>query len=855
MTQRGQSANQAYAAQLRHVSFSYDASSWALNDISLDIRSGEWVCITGPNGSGKSTLSKVIAGLSAPDDGVVTLLGNIVFDAQGAHAAQYRSARRDIGAVFQNPEDQIVTTVIEDDVVFGPENLGFSRRDMAQAISDSLHSVGLESMRFADPTHISGGQQQRVAIAGAMAMHPRMVVLDEITAMLDPEAREDVMRILSAWHAQGVTIVHVTHLAQEVQLAQRVIRMDHGRIIDDDVPQHQTDSSEKSNDVPLVEEQSLEETTLWYASESEHITDLNGTARNTTREWAIAIDCVTYRYPHSQQAVLDNYSLFVAQGQTVALMGRNGSGKTTLARLISALDSPDEGSITVAGIPVSSRRNASLFGTRKPKPANSRQRKALRRSVGYVMQHPERQLFAETVAQDVAYGPRNQGLGEDEITQRVDEALSLLRIQDLARRSPFDLSGGQQRLVAIAGVIACHPQVLILDEPTANLDAHAKQRIINMLTHLHKQGVTILMITHDAEEAHSLADRIEIMPDSKDSYADGDDDSSGINGTADIVDNLTDATGNTTQNQFSTDSPSHETPHVVNVSAPRHAPQYASRLSGEHIARNNQPVPMQSQNVNASARSSLLSSFDPRILLVVTIIAMFSAFTISNAAQLLAAITLVVAAACAGRIRVGELLRATHGFLVLFIFTGLLNIFFVRTGSILVQWGPLILTTGGIAASVLYICRFALVIILGAIVMNATTPIAVTDACESLMSPLRRFGIHTQDIALVMSLSVRFLPTLSSEARAIADAQASRGGSIESGSPLQRIRALGAIVVPVFAGTLRHADNLSLALDARSYESGIQRTHWRVMSVRRRDMALIACSALYIVALCVTALL
>lgn len=219
------------AARLEHVRFSYDNGvTWVLDGIDLTIRSGERLCLVGPNGSGKSTLARLIAGLAAPDGGDMTLLGHHVFDGETASAnpSEYRDARHGIGTVFQNPEDQIVTTIVEDDVAFGPENLGVARDDIGGRIDESLQSVDMAGFRHADPTRMSGGQQQRIAIAGMLAMNPRMLVLDEPTAMLDPDARIEVMRILDMLQRRGTTIVLVTHHHDETMHADRVLRIDGG---------------------------------------------------------------------------------------------------------------------------------------------------------------------------------------------------------------------------------------------------------------------------------------------------------------------------------------------------------------------------------------------------------------------------------------------------------------------------------------------------------------------------------------------------------------------------------------------------------------------------------------------------
>ena len=223
---------------LRDVRFTYDGgATWALDGVSLDIRRGERICLTGPNGSGKSTLSRVIAGLVAPDEGYVVLSGNVVFDESGAHADEYRTARCGIGAVFQHPEDQIVTTVTEDDVAFGPENLAIEHDEIGLRISGSLDAVDMSDYRASNPTRMSGGQQQRIAIAGMLAMDYDGLVLDEPTAMLDPQGRQEVVSIVEKLsREQNITVILITHHMDEAVCADRVIAMDDGKIIADGTP-------------------------------------------------------------------------------------------------------------------------------------------------------------------------------------------------------------------------------------------------------------------------------------------------------------------------------------------------------------------------------------------------------------------------------------------------------------------------------------------------------------------------------------------------------------------------------------------------------------------------------------------
>ena len=253
--------------------------------------------------------------------------------------------------------------------------------------------------------------------------------------------------------------------------------------------------------------------------------------------------------------------------------------------------------------------------------------------------------------------------------------------------------------------------------------------------------------------------------------------------------------------------------------------------------------------------ASFVARLDPRVKLPVFLLVMMCAFVISNGHQLAVGACAVAVVLAASRIGVRRLWRSIRVFLVLFALMGLANVFFVRTGTVLTTIGSVPITDDGLAISALYICRFAMVIVLGAVFLATTTPTAITDAVDSLFSPLRRFGLHTQEVALVFSLALRFLPTLAMETRAIMDAQAARGGSIETGSPLRRLHAMAAIIVPVFAGALRHADNLSLALDARCYEEGIDRTHWRTLRIMPYDIVFATGAILTVLAIAVLAFL
>ena len=788
-------------ARLNQVSFSYDGGqTWALDNLTMEVHAGEHLCILGANGSGKSTLGSILSGATAPDRGQVELMGRVVCSDTPDQGRQidteaYRQARRSIGMVFQNPEDQIVTTVVQDDVAFGPENLGLPRQRMLSCVPAALKQVDLQTRMNDDPTRMSGGQQQRLALAGSLAMNPGMMVLDEPGAMLDAAGRQEIQSILCRLTAQGTAVVHITHLLEQARQADRVLVLDHGRIVASGRP----DQILNRQDLPaLIGEPDHNPLTQSRTSDTDAKTAVGNHASPMVK-----LSDVSYSFPDAGSKALSQVNLELAAGQTLAIIGRNGSGKSTLARLICALAAPDSGSIQVAGLP--------LAGPDRPKAKHLRRQnlRLLRQRVGYVMQYPEHQLFADTVAQDIAYGPHNLGYGPEQVQQRVDDAMKLLGIGDLADRSPFDLSGGQRRLVAIAGVVACSPQLLVLDEVTASLDPQACARIMALLRVLHQRGVTIVMSTHADREALDLADQT-LLLEHGETLAYGP--------TAEVVERY--------HQLLATDAAEKEA-----------AGKETSGRKADRTQADQKPL-------------SLLARLDPRAKLVTFLLAMFTAFAISTPAQLVLALVVTVGLFSAARAPLRSIMNSVKGFLILMLLLALFNLLVTHTGRRLAAWGPFVLTTGGIWVAVLYACRFMLIIFLGALLVETTTPTQMTDACESLLSPLSRLGIHTNEIALVLSLALRFIPTLEREVQAIVEAQAARGGSIESGSLSQRLHAAIAITVPVFAGALRHADNLSRALDARCYEgSRQQRTHYRLLQLGRMDILFIALMALYLLAL------
>lgn len=543
--------------ECRGVSFSYDGAVPALDGVDLNIEDGEFFCILGGNGSGKSTFAKHLNALLQPDAGTVCVNGKDASDPELVY-----DIRSTAGMVFQNPDDQLVATLVEDDVAFGPENLGVESAQIAQRVREALKAVGLVGFERHETHALSGGQKQRVALAGVLAMEPRVLILDEASSMLDPRGRKGLMKACRALHDRGMTIVMITHFMEEASEADRVAVFRAGRVAmlgtpeeiltrADELAQLNLDMPAscclgmelRAKGVPVCaqvrEADMVAEIAQAYAERSGAGTvgqssapqseivggTVSASNEDDVPEPVIELSHVSYSYSLSarerrrwrkRSAVADksnkqalwgndpsspwalrDVSLTVRRGEFLGLAGHTGSGKSTLVQHLNGLIRPQEGSVRALGLDLSNKKDAA----------------AVKAKVGVVFQYPERQLFAETVAQDVAFGPHNLGLSQAEVARRVETSLSRvgLDLSTVGDKSPFELSGGQQRRVAFAGVLAMEPEVLVLDEPMAGLDPAARRDFLELIDRLHRDGLTVVMVSHSMDDLANCCDRIVVM--------------------------------------------------------------------------------------------------------------------------------------------------------------------------------------------------------------------------------------------------------------------------------------------------------------------------------------------------------
>lgn len=559
----------------------------ALSALNFSIEEGSFVCILGHNGSGKSTLAKLFNALQLPTEGTVFVSGM-----DSREEKNIFPIRREVGMVFQNPDNQIIASVVEEDVGFGPENIGLPTDEIWQRVNNALSAVHMEPYRLKSPNHLSGGQKQRVAIAGTLAMEPKTIVLDEPTAMLDPSGRKEVLEsVLELKRKKGISIILITHYMEEAVDADRILLMDSGKLVMDGSPREVFQNVERLKeyrmDVPIITELAhklqkkgfpIEKTILKKEELEEELFKLDkegfvlkeelspeklsteilskegdnpfSKERNIELEkmesrgeevvsvqnenaalsdYIVEVDHLSAIFQEGtamESFALKDLSMKIRRGSLTAVIGHTGSGKSTLVQHLNGLIKAKSGEIFVSfreNPPLVKTGKSFLFFKGKKTVIEKKGRlslseegfdyRALRFKVGLVFQYPEYQLFEETVLEDVMFGPLNQGKKREDAEVLAKEALASLGIgEELYAKSPFELSGGQKRKVAIAGVLAMGPELLILDEPTAGLDPAGRDELFEEIAGLRRNyAMTILLVSHSMDDVARYADEVLVL--------------------------------------------------------------------------------------------------------------------------------------------------------------------------------------------------------------------------------------------------------------------------------------------------------------------------------------------------------
>ncbi len=829
-----------------------------LDGASLDVAPGELVCLVGPNGAGKSTLARALCGTVQLDS------GSVLLDGKGATSAELHRA---VGFVRQDPESQLVAPVVFDEVAFGPCSLGLPEAEIRSRVTKVLAACGLAGFEGRAVSELSGGELQRVALAGVLAMRPGYLALDEVTSQLDASARTDVRAIVRRAVSEGVGVLLVTHDVEEMAAADRVALMADGRIAWAGTPGEFFGDAEVVwraglGRVPLGEllcrlsrdgflfGPSLDASRLIGAIEDDGFAGEArealgggrlGEASEPIREISSHTSALVARdvaVCYEGTAALDGATVTAAPGRVLLVAGRSGSGKSTLAGVLAGVLETDAGEARLGDSPV--------------RPG----------MVGLCQQRAENQLFCDTVLDDVAFGPRNLGAATDEADARAREALRSLGVDEvLWGRSPFALSGGQRRRVALAGVVAMRPGAYVLDEPTNGLDAEGRDQLHAVVRRLAAAGAAAVVISHDVGEWLRVVDDVVLL----------------ASGCVAWHGPATQLRGDTAPFAAAGMQPPLEVAILAHLSdrapAPAASPTFQSAGQAPDVAmhpststqvspvfisklaKNGQLTAINETNAKQGSRvetggrvemdghgetaghgaastararrSPLLGAYraaetplhhlDARVKLACLLAVTVALFAASSPVTLAAMAAAVLAAAHLGGLSGRELAQGLRPTAVILAFSLLANAFVADGTASLTLVGPLGISYPGLARGALAVGRIA-VLVFAALVLSATTSsTAVADALTSLMAPLGRLGVPVGDIAMTVSIALRFIPLTAEELVRIRDAQRARGVDFAQGSVSARVRRWLSVLAPLVVALFRRADDLAQAMAERCY--------------------------------------
>lgn len=484
---------------IKNLSFSYDMEP-VLKNINLEIEKG-FFSVVGSSGCGKSTLCLTLNGLIPHEIGG-KVSGKVEVNGMDTQKFQIKDLASEVGMVFQNPESQLFALCAEDEIAFGPSNLALPLNEIEKRVNYVLKELNIEHLRNKSPEEMSSGEKQKVAIASALAMEPNVLVMDEPTANLDPKSSEEIFRIAKKLSKDRIIFLAEHDIDRVAEYSDEIAVMDKGRIVMQGKPEEVLSQRKllkyiyppkicrlgfKLNirPTPLKAEDLVKRIRLKRRLETK-----DGKIKSET---IIKINSLSFEY-EKHHPVLKDIDLEIHKGEFLAIVGGNGAGKSTLALHLNGLLKPSKGKVLVDGIDT---KKASVS--------------ELARKVGYVFQNPDQQIFADTLEQEISFGPKNLGLSKKEISERVSEALDYAMLNAFREKDPFSLSLGQKRRVSIASILSMKPEVIILDEPSTGLDLKTAESVMNLVEKLNKKGHTIVMITHDMELVAEYAERVVVM--------------------------------------------------------------------------------------------------------------------------------------------------------------------------------------------------------------------------------------------------------------------------------------------------------------------------------------------------------
>ena len=497
---------------IEKLSFRYrDRETPAIRDISFFANPGEILLIAGASGCGKTTLIRCINGL-IPRSYKGELSGRILLSGEVTTGWPLARISQKVGTVLQDPERQILGTKVLHEVAFGLENLGMPRPEIITRVDKSLHYLNISYLRDRETFNLSGGEKQKVALAGVLAMHPSMLLLDEPLASLDPASAYETLDMVRRLADEGMTVLMIEHRVEDVLRIRpdRVMFMSDGGIkylgplkgLEQAVDYHEVKLSAPivielaKRDPAPAELKILPDTVVPSAPLSTRPLTSLGTVAGPKDQALVQFQEVAFDYEKGTE-VLHGMTLDIHRGDVIAVLGPNGAGKTTFVKHAIGLLKPKTGHVLVGGRDTREASVAQIAST-----------------LGYVFQSPSHMLFAPTVREELAFGPKNLGHPKDQIEKEVKEALQIVNLPDMENDPPLALSFGQQKRVSIAAILAMRSRILVMDEPTAGQDYRNYMSFMDAILQL-PGFEAILFITHDVDLAVIYANRILMVADGR----------------------------------------------------------------------------------------------------------------------------------------------------------------------------------------------------------------------------------------------------------------------------------------------------------------------------------------------------
>ena len=699
---------------VKNVSFTYPQNNKAaLFDVSFGIEKGSYVAIVGHNGCGKSTLARLLCGLETPASGTIQIEEN-----------------NRIGIVFQSPKDQLVSGIVSRDTAFGPQNLGLNKGEVELRVIESLNVVDMLNRASSSTSALSLGQTQKVALSGVLALRPEILILDEAVSMIDPQAREEILEFIRYWHKCGNTIIQITHDMEVLKDADSVIGIEEGKV-------------------------------FFYGTQKAFLADKENVRRicgeplprhNATRraQTPYVLELKDVTYTHDNDLGIFNINLSFPRGTLTALTGPSGAGKSTLLEVCAGLAVPKAGTVYCDSV---------------MRPA-------------FAQQNAQAALFEPFAADDVAFGARNRGVSGKTLVETVKRAMdeAALPFETFGERRTFELSGGEQRRLSIAGILALDSDIIMFDEPTAGLDSSSRFEVMELMRRLASQGKTVIFSTHKRDEA-DFADREIVIEQGR------------------VVS---------------------DTMEVPLVECPKEMSpaESATLISGLKSA---------SAGLSRSRRSKpAVTEKLPPALRILLFLALF-VFSLAVRPLWLCGVALAVAALycvlCGFSLK--KVFIASLKILPFLLFFSIFQMIFhpaLPDEIRFTTWKWFMVTPSKLLFCLATIIRTdaALACISGFFV--STPEYDLMDGLNVLLTPLRLCRIPVRYLILIMEIIFRFIPLLVDEAVSILKTQTIRGGLGQVKGKLAKIRAVVPLIVPLIIQSIKRSEALADAITMRCFK-------------------------------------